>query len=427
MNKNWNGKPFNWGFILWLALWLAACQPGNTHDHEGLYTCPMHPQVIQEGPGSCPVCGMDLVPQASEGDEAPLPEGIARLSEASDEAIVGRTATIRPSRMSQKATLTLEGNVVPDPRHVHTVPARVAGRIERLYVKYPYQSVRKGEKLLDVYSPELVTAQKELLYVAKQQDTQLIEAAKQKLRLLGTTDRQIDRLLQTGQPSYTVALYSPYDGYVTDLNATALPEVRPAGAGMATATGMGMGSAASQRNDGGAAPTLSLREGSYVSVGQSLFQVVDPSRLWAEFLAPAADARQVEEGMPLQLLLGNGDTLATQVDFVQPFYQRGEPFARLRVYLHDVNARVAVGQLVRGRLTYTTPEQLWVPREAVVDLGAEAVVFRRKGDAFRPVPVTTGAMINGKRAILSGLEGDEWLAANAQMLVDSESFIQVNE
>ncbi|MBW3545498.1 MAG: efflux RND transporter periplasmic adaptor subunit, partial [Bacteroidetes bacterium] len=257
--------------------------------HSTTYTCPMHPQIVENQPGSCPICGMDLVPQTHEGQEIEITEDLAFVLEPTNQTVLASVATTSPDYQSVEASLEMEGIITYDTRKIYSIPARFGGRIEQLYIKYNYQPIRKGQKLMELYSPELVTAQKELLYLLQSapEDDQLIEGAKQRLLLLGATPAQIRQLISSGEASYTFSIYSPYDGYAISLN-TAPPTATPgrAATGAAATSGgggmAGMGaSAASSAPDAGMAATagageeIQLREGMYVTAGQTLLQVVN--------------------------------------------------------------------------------------------------------------------------------------------------------
>ncbi len=429
-----------------VLLFLGGC--GNrdkdqvVHEHaagETTYTCPMHPQVVQQEPGSCPICGMDLVPQAAHTDSIEVTEDLSFLLEPTNRTVIASIATTSPVIESVETSVKMEGIITYDPRRVYSIPARVGGRIEQLYVKYNYQPISKGQKLMEVYSPELVTAQKELLYLVQlaPEDTQLIESARQRLLLLGATQEQVNRLIRTGEASYTFALYSPYDGYAIGLNTT--PPTAGAGALQTRSTpaaggmrgmGGGAGTAATPgaTTAGTAGEEIQLREGMYVAAGQSLLRVVNTEQLWAEFNIPAGYVSSIAKGAPVDITFPGlpDERLEAQVDFFQPYYEAGENFARLRVYLPGAQNAAMVGQLVSGRARYTTPHSLWVPREAVIDVGTRSVAFVKQGAVFRPVAVSTGITDNGKTQILEGLQQSDVIAGNAQFMVDSESFIRVN-
>ena len=217
MTRNWNNKR-RWdlkaGSVLLTLALLTGCQ-GQAHGPESQapaqpvassaamqYTCPMHPQIVREAPGQCPICGMDLVPKVLDNAAAAAaaPADLGTVNQAPNAAVVAAVATVRPQAEGAMAdTLTLPGVVEYDPRRSRAVAARFGGRIEQLAVRYNYQSVRRGQKLLELYSPELVTAEQELIFLLENDadNTVLVNGARQKLRLLGLTEGQLRELART--------------------------------------------------------------------------------------------------------------------------------------------------------------------------------------------------------------------------------------
>ncbi|WP_439883290.1 efflux RND transporter periplasmic adaptor subunit [Pontibacter sp. MBLB2868] len=428
-------------FLLLLAVAFSACSE-QAHEHDGeeaaqetTYTCPMHPQIVQDEPGTCPICGMDLVPTSAHGEDIEITDDLAFLLQPTNETVVANINTVKPESKAVPTSVEMEGLITYDERRIYSIPARVGGRIEKLFIKYNYQPIHKGQKLMELYSPELLTAQKELLYLVRSapEDKALIEAAKQKLRLLGATDAQISHLIRTGEASYTFAIYSPYDGYAIGLNTTA-PSATPSSTPVTAPNAGGMGTAnpGMDRSRAATPPAgseLQLREGMYVSTGQPLLRVVNPNQLWAEFNIPAGEVTSIAKGAPVQITFPQlpGEKLEAQVDFLQPFYEAGENFAKVRVNLPGKQKLARVGQLVSGTATYTTARALWVPRKAVLDIGTRSVAFKKVGGSFKPVAITVGTIAGDQVQVVSGLEQTDVIAANAQFMVDSESFVKINE
>jgi len=425
-------------FAFLVLVSLNACnreEGAHAAEDHTTYTCPMHPEIVRDAPGSCPVCGMDLVPVSQSGDssEAVITEDLAFLLQPANNSVISSVATTRPEQKSVQAAVEMEGIITYDPRSVYTIPARVSGRIEQLYIKYNFQPVSKGQKLLEIYSPDLITAQKELLYLVQSapEDMQLIEASKQKLRLIGATDAQISRLLRSGEASYTFAIYSPYDGYAIGLNSPA-PATTPGTSQLPPSGGMNsMGGGSGSNPTAATAPdqNIQLREGMYVSAGQPLLQVVNPRQLWAEFNIPAGQVNAIAKGTAVAITFPQlpDEKLEAKVDFLQPFYQAGENFAKVRVYLPGNQKAAMVGQLVSAKANYKTAPALWVPKAAVLDIGTRSVAFRKVKDVFEPVAVTIGTTEGDETQIVEGLQQEDIIAANAQFLVDSESFIKLRK
>ncbi len=428
-------------------LLLLSCSRSDEHTHADgpeTYTCPMHPDVAQQGPGTCPVCGMDLVRQGGHGDHAEaieITDDLRYLLEPATDAVVARISTVQPVSRAMRVSIEAPGIITYDTRRTFTIPARFGGRIEQLNIRYNFQPVRKGEKIMEVYSPELVTAQREYLFLLESDphNTQLINAARQKLQLLGVNDAQINQLARTRKPQYALAIYSPYNGYVTEAGSPQGPPPIQAtgtaggGGGMgAMGGGGGMGASPSPAQAapaGGAqaGTNISLREGMYVSTGQPLFRVVNAEQLWAEFDIPAAQATQISQGDPIRITMVQNDfSYLGSVNLVQPFFNEGGNFVKLRASVPAGNGQLQVGQLVQGTLTDRTEPALWIPRESVWDLGTRHIAFLQQGGVFRPVEINTGRRSGNMVEVTSGLTQASVIASNAQFLMDSESFIRVN-
>jgi Cu(I)/Ag(I) efflux system membrane fusion protein len=426
-----------------IALLLGSCNLGQedkAHAHDE-YTCPMHPQVIKDKPGTCPICGMDLVKKSGVGQEGEVPHDVKVLSRPTNESVVASINTIRPERRGFTTEISAPGVITYDTRRTYSVPVRFGGRIEKLFLKYNFQPVRKGQVIMEIYSPELITAQRELLYVvnSNNEDGELVEAAKQKLLLLGATPGQIEKIISSGKESFTFPVLSPYTGYILESN-VGLPQSpvgRPGGSPMG---GGGMNAKAASRNGSGMAgesalepmtteqtsSQLSVREGMYVTGGQSLFKIVDDSRLWAELYFSSTESSQVKEGASIDLAIKGGmTTIPGKIDFVQPFFTEGRQFTLVRSYIKANLNDVRVGQLVTGHMKVEHDAQLYVPEKAVLDLGVQHIAFLKKEGAFTPVRVKTGLKTGGWIAVVEGIDENSEIAENAQYLVDSESFIKV--
>jgi membrane fusion protein, copper/silver efflux system len=410
---------------------LSACSSKNEAEQD-TYTCPMHPTVISDRPGSCPVCGMDLVRKARTGEEVEITEDLSKLLKSPNETVVASVKTIKGQYKSVPVSIDAQGVVTYDTRNLYTIPSKVGGRLEKVYVKYAFQPVSKGEKIAEIYSPELVTAQRELLFLIENdaENKTLIEAAKNKLELLGLTASQINSLIERKETRNTFIIYSPYSGYViTDQKAPPPSMVNgktQSATSGAMSDGMGSTSAATissstSASDISTAPIV--REGDYVSAGQTLFSVVNNAALRIELDLPASQSSTLKKGDKLDLDFGNGHTDQSTIDFVQPFFNEGRDFVKLRVYTTNVKD-LHIGHLVNAKIALPASESLWVPKEAVLDLGTDKVVFIKDRGVLKPKKVSTGIVSENLIEIKSGLASSDEIAANAQYLVDSESFIK---
>lgn len=431
MKKNWKNNVIVTVVLLSL-LALGACNKGNEHaEHVDTYTCPMHPTVVSDKPGTCPVCGMDLVRKARAGEEVKITEDLARLIKSPNESIVASIKTIKGEFKSMPVSLEVQGVVTYDTRNIYTIPARIGGRLEKVFLKYTFQPVRKGQKVAELYSPELLTAQRELLYLLENDgsNTNIIESAKSKLYLLGATQNQVEEMIKRKDVTHTFSIYSPYDGYVIREDQQAPTVSATSSSSSSSSMGGGMAGSSSSAS---ATPTPTvmnassselMREGNYVSTGQTLFKVVNTAALRVELDLPVTQAGRVSLQDEVDLDLGNQNSVKGKIDFVQPFFTEGEEFVKVRLYVKN-SGELQIGQLVRATIRLKPVEALWIPREAVLDLGLDKIVFIKERDVFKPKNVKAGVRTDGWVEIVQGLSSSDVIASNAQYLVDSESFIK---
>lgn len=430
MKKNLRSKWVTIGLLAVMVL--AACSSADEHaDHADTYTCPMHPTVVSNEPGTCPVCGMDLVRKARPGEKVEITEDLAKLLKSPNETVVASVKTIRGEYKSVPVTVDAKGIVTYDTRNIYTIPARISGRLEKVYLKYEFQPVSKGQKIAEIYSPELITAQRELIFLLENDpaNESLIEAARRKLELLGMTTGQINVVAEKKEAGSTIAVYSPHSGYlITAQQAPSAPVAMSSAkrSGGAMSDGMNAPSSTSAQqplertNTSGAI----VREGDYVTAGETLFTLVNANAVRIELNLPGSYTSTIKEGSRVQLDLGNGKTETATVDFIQPFFGDAQEFMKIRVYT-DKTEGLHVGHLVNATIDLESRESLWIPKEAVLDLGTQKIVFVKDRGVLKPKEVTTGIASEGLIEIKGGLASSEEIAANAQFLVDSESFIRV--
>ena len=416
---------------------LAACKSKpnphtDTHtDHKAgqLYTCPMHPQIIKDKPGKCPVCGMDLVSEAAN-KELVVDSSIAQLVKPVNIQVLATIPVVTPESGARIYSAAANGVITYDTRNQTSIASRIGGRIERLLVKYNYQPVKMGQLIMEVYSPDLAAAQRELMYVARN-SPEMLAPAKQRLQLLGMQPGQIEQVLKTGNILYRIQVYSNSDGYILEKStATASAAPAPAATASSGEDGMnGMGGASAAAAAAPSVPSASpvlLREGQYVSAGQPLFTIYQNKNLVAEFsFAPQLAARMKKGHQLLFYPTANKNAMQTgNIGLIEPVFRNGENFTLARVYLGNNDYRI--GQLLTANIPIMYTEGWWLPKQAVLRLGNKAVVFKRDKDMYVPVVVATGVEAKEMIQVLTDLS--DWkVASNAAYLVDSESFIKVND
>lgn len=437
MKRNWRNSLVFTTILVMILAFVISCNKGGEHaEHADTYTCPMHPTVISDKPGTCPVCGMDLVRKARPGEEVEITEDLSKLLKSPNETVIASIKTIKGEYKSMAVSTEAQGIVTYDTRNIYTIPTRIGGRLEKVFLKYSFQQVRKGQKVAEIYSPELLTAQRELLFLLENdsQNKALIQSAKERLKLLGATDAQINDLIQSKEPKNTFAIYSPYDGYV--ISNTQQTPVAPMISQSATSSGDGMsdGMGGGSRSSTPAPPgtaTMSsgdqlIREGSYATTGQTLFKIVNPSALRVELNIASMLTGTIKKGGKVMLDFGDQHADEGTIDFVQPFFNEGQEFLTVRVYTKNTD-RLHIGHLVKAVIEGNAVEALWVPKDAVLHLGVDDVVFIKEKNVFKPKKVITGIRTQNQVEIKQGLSSSDEIASNGQYLVDSESFIKTNK
>jgi Cu(I)/Ag(I) efflux system membrane fusion protein len=375
------------------------------------YTCPMHPQIMEDHPGSCPICGMTLVKksgQASEGSGISLNTVLQPVNSS----VLSTVNAITPEQKEVPTTISAQGYLDFDTRTFNNIASRFSGRIEKLYIKYAFQEIHKGQRIFDIYSPDLVTAQQDLIYLVKNSghETGLIDAARQKLLLLGMTYEQVNQVVKTGKAFYSLPVYSAYEGHVHDM-----PHSQMAGA-VPTET----------PSDFANNLPLAIKEGMYVEKGQNLFNVVDPHKLWAilKIDRSAIAALKLNQQVTITLPDLSGKTISGKVNFIEPALQEGDKTTSIRVYLDNMDHGLKVNSIVKAIIQTGSTNGLWIPRSALVDLGRTKVVWLKNGASYQAHQVTTGTTNGNETQITKGLSATDSLASNAQYLTDSESFIK---
>jgi Cu(I)/Ag(I) efflux system membrane fusion protein len=412
-----------------LILLLASCNGSHDHATSETYTCPMHPSVISDKPGACPVCGMDLVRKARSTGEVEISEDLSKQLKSTSQAILSTIKTIKPEFKSLPLTIDAVGVVTYDTRNIYSISSRVSGRVEKMYLKYAFQRVQKGEKVAEIYSPQLLTAQRELLYIIENDtdNLQLVESAKVKLELLGLTTSQVNDVVKRAVPVQSVPVYSPYTGYIIlENNAPAidLNNRRSTGGDPMDVDGMGSPTSSEPRYANDTEENL-VREGDYLSTGQTLVRLVSAGALRIELNLVGVKTGTIDPGDKIRLTFQDGSSEDVSVDFVQPFFSKGQDFLKIRAY--SKNRDLRIGALVSARVELAPTESIWVPRESVLDLGIDKVIFVKEREILTPRKITTGASSGKLIEVKTGLASSEEIAANAQYLVDSESFIKLDE
>lgn len=438
MKKNFNYSKYLAALFSFLLL---ACSPGK-EDHSGhrsqstpdsipatRYTCPMHPEINSDTPGVCPKCFMDL--------EAILPpkkiDTLSYLIQPTDHLVISGMKSIKPSVNKGYNRLEALGYLTYNPELAKSISARASGRIEKLYVKYNFQKVYKGQKLMELYSPELQSAQSEYLNEIStlENNESIRNSIVQKLLNLGMTDSDIKRIEITKQINASIPIYATHSGHLhflsgsTDIAAHGLswPSSTKTQSTPQTSSSDPMGAVSMEKNEAKSV----LKEGDYVQKGNLLFTIASESGIWALFKILPSDIPFVQTGNEVDVIVNN-ETHSGKIDFIEKSFDGESDFYTVRVYLNcNDHSHLRIGSLIRGYLTMKSkaPETLWIPALSVLDMGkSKSAVFVKEALGYSAKEIRTGKRMNDWVEVQSGLNAEDSIAPVAAYLVDSEAFVK---
>jgi Cu(I)/Ag(I) efflux system membrane fusion protein len=418
------------------------------HDHAApsteakpRYTCPMHPTIVSDHPGDCPICGMALVKVGAGASErkvafyrspmdakqtSPGPRkdemGMDYLPVYEDEAGGGAapvdglaTISIDPQRQQLIGLRTAEvtrgqvgsswktvGKVAVDETNVHHVNIKVGGFVDTVYVDYVGKAVRRGEPLFSIYSPDLLSVQQEYLLALRTRKAlsgggiavgagdDLVDSARERLRLWDIPDSEVERLEATGKPTKALTIHSPMSGVVTKKD---------------------------------------IVMGHRLNEGDMPYEITDLSRVWVLADAYETDLSRIRIGMPATLSLQAfpNKTFSGKVIFVDPIMDPKTRTAKVRLEFPNPKADLKPEMFGEVMLKTEAREGLRIPADAVIDSGTKKVVFVALGEGkLQPREIQVGPVAGDEVEVLSGLAAGEKVVTRANFLVDSESRLRAS-
>jgi Cu(I)/Ag(I) efflux system membrane fusion protein len=398
--------------IIGIAIYFFLTKSSNhsemEHQHE-VYTCSMHPQIIKDKPGSCPICGMTLVKKITE-NHLEDNHSIDHLLKPTDKFVVGNYQIVTVKDTTINSQVNLPGTVAYDPNSSVNISARISGRIEKMYVNYKYQRVTKGQKLFELYSPELLTEQQNFIYLISNdaQNTSIINSAKQKLLLYGMTNNQVNTLASAKKTSPIITIYSPASGIIS---------------GTEKMNNLGTSSMSSASNN---TETLDVKEGNYIKKGEVVFKLVNTDKVWGTFNVLQGYNSQIKINQSIDITseLDEKNNIYGKVNFVETQLNPADKTNRIRVYLNNGNLKLPIGTRLQGVVQLNSTKGIWLQKQALVSLGEKKVVFLKKDNGFKATAIRTGLEMDDFVQIIGGLSAGDTIAKNAQYLMDSESFIK---
>ena len=397
------------GFAIYFFVLKPSKHPENNHQAE-VYTCPMHPEIIRDKPGNCPICGMNLVKKIMEG-QATEDNSIDNLLKPTDNFIVGNYKVTTPKDTSLTTEISLPGIVVYDPNSAVNIAARMNGRIERMFVNYKFQRVYKGQKLFDIYSPELLTEQQNLLYMISDNmgdHESIINASKQKLMLYGMTNNQINSLVATKKSNPIISIYSPASGIIEGTDS------------MTKSTGVAM------QNSSGSTDPLTIKEGDYIKKNQTVFKLLNTDKVWGIFNVSQGLSNQIKTNQSIQISteLDETKTINARINFIETQFNPADKTNRIRVYLENNGMKLPIGLRLQGHVKTNPIKGIWIQKQAMVSIGNKKIVFVKMDNGFKATAIKTGTTIGDFVQVSNGISVEDTIANTAHYLIDSESFIK---
>ncbi len=349
-----------------------------------IWTCSMHPQIQQSEPGDCPLCGMDLIPL--ESDEAGDDPAVFVMSE--NALRLANVSTMIIGKSDAQRAIRLNGKVQVDERNSYSQTTHIPGRIEQLRINFTGEKVSRGQTLALIYSPELVTAQEELLqaYAIRDSQPELFEAAKSKLRNWKISNAQIDQIIANQKPLDRFSIQADVSGVVTEKN---------------------------------------VELGDYVERGMSLYEIADLSKLWVLFDVYESQMAWVKEGSTIEFTVNSfpGETFEGTISFVDPLLNSQTRVATARVEVENKDGKLKPEMFASGIVNAapgeTVENEIVIPKSAVLWTGKRAVVYVKKDNGFTMRQIELGSALGENYIVKSGLTEGEEVVVNGAFTIDA--------
>jgi Cu(I)/Ag(I) efflux system membrane fusion protein len=386
------------GLFLGWAVFHSPEKAEEKHNHTTeeakaeIWTCSMHPQIRMDKPGKCPICGMTLIP-VNQNVGASIDPAAVHLSKES--AALANVLTTIVSTQNPVKELRLYGKVQADERLLKNQVAYIPGRIEKLLVNFTGESVQKGQTLAVIYSPDLVTAQQELIEAAKSKQIQpeIYEAAKEKLHQWKLTDQQIARIETSGKVQSNIEIESTASGIVT---------------------------------------ARRVNNGDYVSQGSVLYEVSDLSRVWVLFDAYESDLPFLKKGDKVDFSIQAlpGTAYSGTIMFIDPVIDPTNRVAKVRVEMSNPGAKLKPEMFATGIVKSNLNEfkdKLVIPRSAVLWTGKRSIVYvKQPGDepVFKIRNIELGPMLGESYVVTDGLKEGEEIVTQGAFSVDAAAQLE---
>ncbi|WP_194768409.1 efflux RND transporter periplasmic adaptor subunit [Tamlana sp. I1] len=384
------------GLLLGWFLFGGTSQKETEHHHDEvtgekqMWTCSMHPQIMQPEPGDCPICGMDLIPAETNSDG--LLAGQFKLTENAM-ALANIQTTVVGNAVAGSHGIKLSGKIVENEETNTVQVSHFAGRIETLRVGTTGAYIKQGQLLATIYSPELFAAQQELITTAsiKSSQPELYKAVKNKLLIKKLTDKQINAIEASGEPIQNFPIYATHSGTVIE---------------------------------------KLVEQGDHVSLGQPLYKIANLSQVWANFDVYENQIDVFKKGQEV-LISTNAypdKQFKAQVDFIDPVLDTKTRTVKMRVVLNNKDNLLKPGMFVEGSIqghSADKAEVLSIPASAVLWTGKRSVVYlKTNSSVFEMREITLGNQIGTQYVVLDGLQNGDEIVTNGTFTVDAAAQLQ---
>lgn len=384
------------GWIFFHSFETERTTKTDKHEHseieKAIWTCAMHPQIKIDKPGLCPICGMDLIPLKKVNSDIDV-SAIA-MSESAMKLADVQTSVVTKGSASRE--VQLYGKIQPNEKLLQSQTAHVPGRIEKLYINVTGEAINKEQRIASIYSPELISAQKELLEAVSMGDKYpaILESAREKLRNWKLSEKQIKNMETSSRVTTTFNIHANTSGIITNLK---------------------------------------VNVGDYINKGAVMFDVVNLSSVWAVFDAYESDLQWISIGQQVEFTTQAlpGKTFSGKVSFIDPIIDPTTRTARIRAEMKNTGMLLKPEYFINGTIKSAlknNDNQLIIPRSAVLWTGKRSVVYVKIPNAEHPTfkmrEITLGAAMKDTYVVQDGLNEGEEIVTNGTFSIDAAAQLE---
>ncbi|WP_335964292.1 efflux RND transporter periplasmic adaptor subunit [Galbibacter sp. PAP.153] len=382
------------GYVLFSGTNAVEKKEEHLHSkNEQMWTCSMHPQIMRPEPGDCPICGMDLIPAGHQDKDS---INVNRFSMTKNAMALANIQTTIVGNITAKAnTISLSGKIQPNEDETFTQPAHFNGRIEKLYVKSVGETVNKGQAIAVLYSPELISAQQELLTAYKMKESQpgLYTAVRNKFKNWMIPEKEINEIVSSGKVKNRFTIYSHISGVVTNLEAT---------------------------------------EGSHIMDGKAIFTTANLNSVWAVFDAYETQIPNIKKGQKIQITTNAypSKTINATINYIDPILNTETRTVEVRAVLKNQDSALKPGMFVQATLQNVGTEsnmEISIPASAVMWTGKRSVVYVKDTagtPTFEMRRIEIGSKNGEYYTVINGLQNGEEVVTQGTFTVDAAAQLQ---